>query len=86
MKIKSFVGLNSSGNSYSLAEDSLPNEYDSVYFTLINQKYPYNEYYKGTFQNDKFTSALLSFSIEFFNKNKSCLDFSKFPMSTANMF
>jgi hypothetical protein len=64
MKIKSFVGLNSSGNSYSLAEDSLPNECDSVYFTLINQKYPYDEYYKGTFQNDKFTSALLSFSIE----------------------
>ena len=64
MKIKSFVGLNSSGNSYSLAEDNLPDLFDNVYFTLINQKYPYNEYYKGTFQNDKFTSALLSFSIE----------------------
>ena len=62
MKIKSFVSLNNCGDSFSLTEDKLPNEKDEVYFTLADP--PYDEYYKGTFQNDKFNSAFLSFSVE----------------------
>lgn len=64
MKIKSFVGLNKSGDSFSLTEDSLPNEEDKVYFILADQEYPYDEYYKGIFQYGKFNSALLSFPVE----------------------
>lgn len=62
MKIKSFVGLNGSGDSYNLAEDKLPNENDEIYFTLENTLY--DEYYKGFYKNNYFCSLGNSYSIE----------------------
>lgn len=64
MKIKSFVGLNEQGDSFSLTKDKLPDLFDEVYFTLTYQKSHYNEYHKGIYIENNFYTENKSYSLK----------------------
>ena len=64
MKIKSFVGLNEQGDSFSLTKNKLPDLFDEVYFTLTDQRSLYNKYYKGVYAKNNFYSENKSYSLK----------------------
>lgn len=64
MKIKSFVGLNEQGDSFSLTKNKLPDLFDEVYFTLTDQRSLYNEYYEGIYVENGFYSENKKYSLK----------------------